>query len=374
MTMRDIKKFTFLPVVTTWPFLPLAGLVAMVALLGGLGPESVQRTVVTMLISVVLVVGLFVFIGNSGVFSFGHMAFMAVGAYTAAILLVPAERKDILFPAMFAPLRGAEASPFVATLAGGIVAAVVAAVVAAPLMRLSGLTASLASFSLLIMVNVVATNWKQVTNATSGISGLPTSIGISTTLPWALGAVLIVALYQRTGTSLPLIASREDEIAARAVGIRIARERSIAFVLSAFVTGLGGALYAQSIGSLTADAVYLDITFLIIAMLVVGGMHSLSGAVGGAVALSLIAEFLRQMEKGVDVGAYIIEAPAGLREVGYALAMLFILILRPDGLSGRREVPLPSSWRRAELDRLHPEAVPTQSRAHGLEPRARRGR
>jgi branched-chain amino acid transport system permease protein len=133
-------------------------------------------------------------------------------------------------------------------------------------------------------------------------------------------------------------------VAARAIGVSVSRERGIAFVLSAFVTGVGGGLFAQSIGSLTADAVYLNITFLIIAMLVVGGIHSLSGAVAGAVVLSLVSELLRQMEKGVDVGAYIIEAPSGLREVGFALAMLIILIVRPDGLIGRREVPLPRAW------------------------------
>jgi branched-chain amino acid transport system permease protein len=211
-------------------------------------------------------------------------------------------------------------------------------------MRLSGLTASLASFALLIMVNVVATNWKQVTNATSGISGLPGTIGVYSTLVWALLVMLVAAAFQRTATCRRLVASREDEVAARAIGVSVSRERGIAFVLSAFVTGVGGGLFAQSIGSLTADAVYLNITFLIIAMLVVGGIHSLSGAVAGAVVLSLVSELLRQMEKGVDVGAYIIEAPSGLREVGFALAMLIILIVRPDGLIGRREVPLPRAW------------------------------
>lgn len=372
MKLCRIEKSVLIPIIASWPFLPLATFVAAIALLGGLGPESVERTVVTMLINVILVVGLFSFIGNSGVFSFGHMAFMAIGAYTAAILMVPVDRKDVLFPDMFEPLRNAEASPLVATLAGGIVAAIAAAIVAVPLMRLSGLTASLASFSLLIMVNVVATNWKQVTNATSGISGLPSSIDVSSTLVWALGAVLVVALYQRTGTSLRLIASREDDVAARAVGIQVVRERSIAFVLSAFVTGLGGSLYAQSIGSLTADAVYLDVTFLIIAMLVVGGLHSLSGAVGGAVALSLIAELLRQMEKGIDVGTYVIGAPVGLREVGYALAMLLILILRPEGLSGRREVPLPRRWRRVAASWRTPEHMPTRAGVRGIDNRSRR--
>lgn len=361
MTVPRAPSLAARPVVATWPFLPLAAVVATVALAGSLGPPSVDRTVVSMLISVVLVVGLFTFIGNSGVFSFGHMAFMAIGAYTAAVLVVPPERKAILFPAMFEPLREAQLTPVLATLAGGVVAAVAAAIVAVPLMRLSGLTASLASFALLIMVNVVATSWKQVTNATSGISGLPGTTGLGTTLLWALAAILATALFQRTATCLRLNASREDEVAARAVGINIAKERGYAFVLSAFITGVGGGLFAQSIGSLTADAVYLTVTFLVIAMLVVGGMHSLSGAVGGAVVLSLVSEGLRQLEKGIDVGAYIIEAPGGLREVGFALAMLVILILRPDGLVGRREVPLPRRWRTSPAGVGRPVGDPAAS-------------
>jgi branched-chain amino acid transport system permease protein len=353
----------------TWPFPPLALAVAGVAMAGSLGPASVDRTVVTMLISVVLVVGLFTFIGNSGVFSFGHMAFMAVGAYTAAILIVPPERKEILFPQMFGALRETQVEPVTATLIGGAVAAAAAAVVAVPLMRLSGLTASLASFALLIMVNVVATNWKQVTNATSGISGLPGTIGVYSTLVWALLVMLVAAAFQRTATCRRLVASREDEVAARAIGVSVSRERGIAFVLSAFVTGVGGGLFAQSIGSLTADAVYLNITFLIIAMLVVGGIHSLSGAVAGAVVLSLVSELLRQMEKGVDVGAYIIEAPSGLREVGFALAMLIILIVRPDGLVGRREVPLPRAWanKRIRAGEGVAQGVAADSPASGVE-------
>jgi branched-chain amino acid transport system permease protein len=326
----------------SWPFAPLAAGVAGLSLLGALGSDALDRVVVTMLINMVLVIGLFLFIGNSGVFSFGHVAFMAVGAYICAILIVPPDRKGVLFPEMFGPLRDASVPTLPATILGGVGAAALALIVSIPLMRLSGLAAALASFTLLIVINVVSTNWEEVTNATSGISGLPGSLDVVPALGWCMAILLLAALYQATPSAFRLRGSREDGIAARAIGIRVARERRVAFVLSAFAMGVGGGLFAQSIGSITPSAFYLTITFLLIAMLVVGGMESLTGAVVGAVVLSAIAEILRRFEQGVTIGSVDLDAPSGLREVGFGVAMLLILLLRPTGLVGRREVPMPA--------------------------------
>ncbi|MGH3042451.1 MAG: branched-chain amino acid ABC transporter permease, partial [Gaiellaceae bacterium] len=99
---------------------------------------------------------------------------------------------------------------------------------------------------------------------------------------------------------------------------------------------------AQTLGLVTPDAFFLAITFLTLAMLVVGGISSLSGAVVGTIAISALAEILRRFEQGIDIGPVTADAPSGLREVGFAAVMLLILVLRPTGIVGGRELAFPS--------------------------------
>lgn len=327
--------------VRVWPLVPLLVLTTIVVLVGSLGPESRDRVVVGMLINLILVVGLYVFMGISGVFSFGQMAFMAIGAYTTALLTVPVDLKPLLLPELPSFLSEAHLSTVPATLVGGAVAALAAAVLSFPLMRLSGLMAGLATFAVLIIVNVVAKNWKEVTNATTGMTAVPTTTTVTNALLWSLPVLAAAYLFQQSRVGLRLRASREDEVAATASGIPVTRDRRIAFVLSAFIVGLGGGLFASFLGSFNSDAFFLDVTFITIAMLVIGGTKSLAGAVVGTIVVSTLSEVLRQVEQGVAIGPLEIETPPGLREVGLAVLMLAILLLRPTGITGGHEIRWP---------------------------------
>ena len=327
---------------TVWPVAALVALTGIVALLGwSLGPDSLDRVVVGMVINLIAVVGLYTFVGISGVFSFGHAAFMAIGAYTGAILVIPPDTKETVLPELPGFLASAHLGALPATVAAGAVAAAVALVLSVPLARLSGLTAGLATFAVLLIVNVVARNWQQVTHGTGGVAGIPTTTTIWWGLGWATVAMTAAWAFQRSRTGLRLRASREEEAAARAVGIGVARERAVAFVISAFFVGVAGALFSMFIGSFNPDAFFLNITFLMVAMLIVGGMTSLAGAVIGTIIISAVSEGLRRVEGGVDLGPFELSAKPGLREVGLALIMLVILILRPSGLTAGRELVWP---------------------------------
>jgi branched-chain amino acid transport system permease protein len=329
-----------------WPLLvPAAAVIAVTLVVHGLGDELLDRVLTTGLINLVLVVGLYIFVGNSGVFSFGHIAFAAIGAYTSGILVVPPRSgdgvsgKDILLSGLPDFLLNAHTSPLVATLLGGLVAALFAALVSLPLMRLSGIGASIATFALLLIVNVVASNWQALTNGTAGIAGVPTTTTAPVALGWGLVALVGAFLFQQTRFCLRLRASREDEVAARGGGIGIYWERRQAFVLSAFVVGVGGALYGQFLGAFSPGAFYLPLTFITVAMLVIGGTTSLAGAVFGTIFVTTISELLRRTEEQVHVSA--------LSQIGLALIMLLVLTLRPGGLTGGRELRLPRRWQRA---------------------------
>jgi branched-chain amino acid transport system permease protein len=334
-----------------WPLLLLVALVAAVTGLTSLGSASLDQTLVNALINLTLVVGLYIFIGNSGVFSFGHIGFMAIGAYVGALLTIPVELKQVLLLDLPGFISDAHMATIPAIIVSGLVAAAVAAVLAVPLMRLSGLVAALGTLAILLIVNVVARNWNEITNGTRGMSGIPTDTTIWSALVWALVAMAIAFAFQEIRVGRRLRASREDEVAARSVGVSVSRERGIAFVVSAFIMGIGGALYAQSLGSISPDAFFLNITFLTIAMLVVGGVGSLSGAVVGTIVVSVVAELFRRAESGIDIGALHIGGRPGEREVALAIVMLAILLLRPKGLVGGREITWPLgpwqlAWRR----------------------------
>ncbi len=187
-------------------------------------------------------------------------------------------------------------------LAATLFAALCAYLIGKVLMRLSGIAASIATFAVLAVIIQVYSNWDSVTGAQSSVVGIPI---VRTVWPYFACAVMTVIaayFYSISRSGLALRSARDEAIAAAASGVDITRERLIAFVISGAMMGLGGALYAHSVGVVTPDTFYLSLTFVCLSMLVVGGMNSLSGAVLGVVILSAIIQMLRWLEKGVDIG------------------------------------------------------------------------
>jgi branched-chain amino acid transport system permease protein len=325
-----------------WPVVGLiAGVVVVSVVLAGIGGDYVHDLVITDLVYLLLVVGLYTFVGNSGVFSFGHMGFAAVGGYAAGLFVVPVASKDLLFDSMPGLFVHLHAAPLIATLIGGGVAALFGLLTAVPLMRLGGLPASLATFALLIIVNVVAQNLTAVTNGQSGLTGVPVTTSLNVVLAWAAVGLIVAYVFQRSTLGLRLRASREDEVAARAAGISVVFERRVAWTLSAFYMGVAGALYGQLLGTVTPVAFYFDLTLLVIAMLVIGGRTSLAGAVAGTLFVATASELLRRVELGPHIGPIHIGGRPGIQAVGLGLTMLLALIFRPAGLTRGRELTWP---------------------------------
>jgi branched-chain amino acid transport system permease protein len=320
-----------------WPAVSLCLLVAIVASVGSNLSLVNQRHTIEVLVNVVLVVGLYAFAGNSGVLSFGQMSFMSVGAYTTALITIPLIQKQFLLPDLPTWLANAEFSGVPAALIAGGVALVFGLIIVVPIVRLSGLAASLAMFAVLVIVYQVAINWDAVTRGSRTMIGVPTNTTIWVALAWAVVAIALTWAHQRSASGLRLRASREDEFAARAAGISISRERGIAFLLSAFIIGIGGFLYAQYQGAFTPNSFYIHITFLTIAMLVVGGQKSLAGAVVGAVAVSVLSFFFNSVEDGFALGPVDFHGRDGLSDTALAAFILLVLVFRRDGIMRGRE-------------------------------------
>jgi branched-chain amino acid transport system permease protein len=211
-------------------------------------------------------------------------------------------------------------------------------------MRLSGLAAGIATFGVLEITHNVLQYYEKIGPGLNTFSSVPESTGLLQASVGALIATVVAFAYQRSRFGRMLRATREDSPAASAVGISVYRQRLAAFVLSGALAGLAGGLYVHLL-PINTDSLYLDLTFLTLAMLVVGGATSLWGAVVGALAVSALDSFLSQAENGVKIFGGTLDLPAGTGLVVVGILMAAVLILRPSGLTGGREFSLPG-WRR----------------------------
>lgn len=303
-----------------------------------LGIRLYDRIATNLLISLVLVVGLQTFMGNSGLLSFAHIGFMGFGAYTSAVLTIPAQMKGMALPDLYDFLKVVEISPLPAMLVAGVVAAVVAAVVAYPLMRLSDAAAVITSFALLVVLYTVMNNWSALTNGPRTLFGLPKTTDMPIAAIVAAIVIVVALLFKELRTGKLLRASREDEVAAAALGADIPHLRWRAFILAAFIAGIGGALWGHFITSFAPKAFYLKETFLIITMLVIGGANTVTGAVAGTVLITFAYEGLRGTEGALNATAIGAGQVVGLTEIVLALAMIAVMIVKPGGLFPNREI------------------------------------
>jgi branched-chain amino acid transport system permease protein len=322
-----------------WPLLALCIAVTAIVGITSLGSDQLQVTMTEMLIRLIVVVGIYVFIGNSGILSFGHIGFMCIGAYAAAWATVDPNWKQMMLTGLPDFLQSSQYGFLPAVAGGGLLAGAVALLLGAAIMRLSGIAGSIATFAFLAIINSVYSNWESVTAGTSSIIGVPNVVGPWVAWAFAIGALVLAYLFQVSRFGLMLRASRDDEVAARSSAVGIVKVRLIAFVVSAMIVGVAGALYAHFLGILTADTFYLSLTFVTLAMLVVGGIGSLAGAVTGVVAVTLVVEVLRHMEAGVPLGPITLHVPQGSQEIGLGIVMALIMIFRPSGLTRGREMP-----------------------------------
>jgi branched-chain amino acid transport system permease protein len=293
-------------------WLPVVAAVAALPLF--VRSEYVLNTAVMAGIYVILASSLNITNGYAGLFSFGHAAFYGIGAYTAAIL---ATRLGW---------------PFVLTLpAAALVAAAVGAALAVPTLRLSGIFLALVTIGFQEIAYLVTLNWMSLTRGPMGIPGVPPPA----LLGWELASnreelylilgfdlvtLFVLARIVTSRLGRRFVAIREDELAAEASGVATFRAKVMAFVIATFFAGLAGALYAHHARFVSADSFRLDETFVILTMLIVGGMGSLLGPVFGAVLLVILPEASRFL--------------AEYRGVVYGVILIAVILLRPEGIAG----------------------------------------
>jgi branched-chain amino acid transport system permease protein len=321
-------------------FLPPALLLVAVGLVGTTMSAGTKDDFTTALVMATIVIAIYVFVGNSGVISFGHISFVAIGAFAAGVMTIPSAVKPTVMPNLFPFLAENSIGSFESLILAAALGAIVACVAGLALMRLSGLAAGIATFALLEITNNVLRFWTKIGPGAQTLSLVPENIGPIQAMLGALFAAAVAFAFQRSRSGRLLRAAREDPAAAQAAGIDIHRKRLIAFVISGALAGFAGGLLVHQIGSITTEQVYLRLTFITLAMLVIGGMRSLWGAVVGALAVSFIDIVLVDAERGIGLGPVTIDLPTGSSLVILGALMAAMLILRPSGLTGGREAAL----------------------------------
>ncbi len=296
-----------------------------------------QYVVNLVLVYVIIGIGLSFLMGYAGQFAFAHAALMGIGAYTTALL---ATRLGVSYW-LCLPLSG-------------IVAAVVGSVGALPAMRMKRVYLALVTLAFAELIVWVLINWKQVTLGTDGVSiGAPELFGwrvkgdknvyyVVLTCAAAMYWLARRILESRLGRAF--VAIRENEIVAQCSGISIARTKFAVFAISAFYAGIGGSLYALTLGFIVPESFNLFQLVIHFSIVVLGGMMSLYGAVIGAVLLTTLPELLRDFQ--------------ALQEMTYGAVLLAVIVFLPSGVAGvlkrygllPREV-LARRWRALERDR-----------------------
>jgi branched-chain amino acid transport system permease protein len=317
-------------------------LVGVVTAIAALVYQDDTMTEIVLLfgINAIMVVGFQTFVGNTGLVSFGHVAFMAVGAYATAIVSMDPLDKQIVLKDLPGWLADTSLGVAPSLLVGGAAAAVLALVTGAALMRLSGAAASIATLGLLVITVNVLSQAGRFTHGPRALFGVPDDATFGWVFAALAAAVAISAGFKWSRAGLRARANRDDSVAAESAGIASLRARLLPFVLSAFLTGVGGGLYGMLLTAFSPASFTLSLAVVILTMAILGGVNSITGALAGAVVVTVINEVLRRVENGVDVLGVHLNTPTGMS--GAVLGVLLILMLRwrPEGLLSANELQL----------------------------------
>ncbi|MQW87248.1 ATP-binding cassette domain-containing protein [Sinorhizobium saheli] len=337
--MVRVRRETVVGILVTSLPLLLAALVASLFF-----PGSGERLVTLFMINVIAVLGIGIYAGNSGIVSFGHVGFMAIGAYASGLLTINPIVQKTALPHLPDWLAGI-GMPFLPALAIALlIVAAVAVLIGIPVARLGGSSASIATLGFLVIVHVVLVASGDFTRGSQTFFGIPRAVDLWVALPFAIAAVAIARAYRDSSAGLKLRASREDEIASTAVGVNVRLHRFVAWVVGAVLAGAAGALLAHFLGAFSPKDFYFNLTFVLLAMLILGGITTVSGAVGGTAVIMVIIELLRKLEGGVDLGAIALPTVFGLTDIGIGIAILVVMYRLRDGLFGVRELDERLSW------------------------------
>jgi branched-chain amino acid transport system permease protein len=276
----------------------------------GIINDYLQATLATICINIILAVSLNLITGFTGQFSLGHAGFMSIGAYVCAFITL---RMSTTFGFILGVFTGA------------VTAAVIGCLVGLPTLRLRGDYLAIATLGMSEIIRIIFLNMK-ITNGAAGLNGIPQFVNWMWLFIFTAGTVLVISNFLKSTHGHACISIREDEIAAEAMGINTIKYKVVSFTIGAFCAGIAGALYASYFYFLKPDLFGFLKSIDVLVIVVLGGLGSISGSILAAILLALISTYLQSFPE--------------IRMVLYSLMLIVIMIFRPQGLMGSREVSL----------------------------------
>lgn len=270
--------------------------------------DYLQATLVTICINIILAVSLNLITGFTGQFSLGHAGFMSIGAYVCAIITL---RMPTIPGFVLGVLLGAAAAAFIGFLVG------------LPTLRLQGDYLAIATLGMSEIIRIIFLNLN-ITNGAAGLNGIPQFVNWAWLFIFTVGTILFITNFLNSSHGRACISIREDEIAAEAMGINTTKYKVTAFTIGAFCAGIAGALYASYFYFLKPDLFGFLKSIDVLVIVVLGGLGSVSGSILAAILLALVSTYLQSFPE--------------VRMVFYSLLLIIIMIFRPQGLMGSKEI------------------------------------
>ncbi|MGI6605616.1 MAG: branched-chain amino acid ABC transporter permease [Peptococcia bacterium] len=267
-----------------------------------------EITLATICINIILAASLNLVTGFTGQFSLGHAGFMSIGAYVCALVVM---RYDSVEGFLLGVLAGALAATIVGVLIG------------MPTLRLKGDYLAIATLGMAEIIRVVFLNL-EITNGAAGLSGIPRYTNWFWMYLFVVLTIVLINNFIRSSYGRACISIREDEIAAESMGINTTKYKVMAFAIGAFFAGVAGALFASYFYFLKPNTFGFLKSIDILVIVVLGGMGSITGSVIAAILLALISTFLQSFTE--------------IRMILYSLMLVAIMIFRPQGLMGTKEI------------------------------------
>lgn len=267
-----------------------------------------EITLATICINIILAVSLNLVTGFTGQFSLGHAGFMSIGAYVGALIVMNSNSIPTFL---------------VGVLLGGIAATVIGILIGIPILRLKGDYLAIATLGMAEIIRVIFLNM-DITNGAAGLNNIPRNSNWLWLFIFTSATIILINNFIKSSLGRACISIREDEIAAESMGVNTTKYKVMAFAIGAFFAGIGGALYSSYFYFIKPDLFGFMKSIDILVIVVFGGMGSITGSIIAAIILAIITAYLQSF--------------AALRMIFYALLLIIIMIFRPQGLLGTKEI------------------------------------
>lgn len=290
-----------------------------------------------LVVNVIAVVGLQVYSGNTGRMTISHVAFIAMGAYISALFTINPVLKKTILKGLPDWLYATNLEIVWAMLIAALIAGILAWLLGFVIVRLGYDGVIISTFALLLIVQTVILAAKGWTNGLTSIYGMPTF-----NAPWLLLSVGVVSVciavwFKESRIGLQIRAARDNDQSAAAMGVNARQLNHVAWVLGAIMAAAAGALMVHVLGAASPRNFYIVLTIELIAMLVLGGQRSVTGAFVGAVFVTGLIIFVREFEGGFSLAGREIPPLFGATQLVLSFSILALLYFRPDGLLGLKE-------------------------------------